>query len=135
MRMKVCGQLRKLRRMKRAVIKRERIHIPIYNCILHVYWGSKENDEWREWLKENDEEKLFEEMLTSSSCAFAVEEENGYREFHMFLRELTPGRVAHEVKHVVNFIFAYVGYELAVDNDEVECYLLEWLVDEVYKLI
>ena len=45
------------------------------------------------------------------------------------------GIIAHECKHVVNFIFLDKGIKLDAENDEAECYLLDWIVTEVYKAI
>lgn len=47
----------------------------------------------------------------------------------------TPGIIAHEAKHLVNFIFNDVGVELNIFNDETEAYLLGWIVDEIHKLL
>lgn len=46
----------------------------------------------------------------------------------------TAGTIAHEAKHLVNKIFQDIGQELDLENDEAECYLLGWIVDEIYKL-
>lgn len=50
-------------------------------------------------------------------------------------KKLTPGVIAHECKHFVNYIMDYHGAELSTRNDEFECYLLGHVVDEVHKHI
>jgi hypothetical protein len=45
------------------------------------------------------------------------------------------GTIAHECKHFVNRLFDTKGIKLDIENDEAECYLLKWAVDEVYKAI
>lgn len=47
------------------------------------------------------------------------------------------GTIAHESEHVKNKIFAAIGYETDNMNDEVDAYLLGWIVMfvlDVYKL-
>ena len=46
----------------------------------------------------------------------------------------TAGTIAHEAKHLVNKIFQDIGQELDLENDEAECYLLGWIVDEIHKI-
>lgn len=43
--------------------------------------------------------------------------------------------IAHESLHVVGYIFASIKCKMDLDNDEPQCYLLGWVVDEVYKAI
>lgn len=44
---------------------------------------------------------------------------------------LTNGEIAHESKHAVNEILLHIGADLDLNNDEHECYLLQWLIDEI----
>lgn len=44
---------------------------------------------------------------------------------------LTNGEIAHEAKHAVNEILLHIGASLDLNNDEHECYLLQWLIDEI----
>lgn len=43
--------------------------------------------------------------------------------------------IVHECKHLLNQAFKWMGYELDLHNDELECYFLEWTFDEVYKIV
>lgn len=45
------------------------------------------------------------------------------------------GTIAHEAKHIVNYIFDDRGIKLDTDNDEAECYFLGWVVDRIYEAI
>ena len=47
----------------------------------------------------------------------------------------TPGIIAHEAKHLVNHIFNDINHRLDSWNDEPECYLLGYIVDEIHKTI
>lgn len=50
-------------------------------------------------------------------------------------KSCTPGIIAHEAKHAVNYILSDIGQKLDNDNDEMECYLLNWVVDELHKYL
>lgn len=43
--------------------------------------------------------------------------------------------IAHEALHIVGYIFSSIKCKMDLDNDEPQCYLLGWVVDEVYKAI
>lgn len=47
----------------------------------------------------------------------------------------TVGIIAHESKHLVNKVFIYIQQELDLQNDEAECYFLEWVVDQCYDFL
>lgn len=42
--------------------------------------------------------------------------------------------IVHEAKHSVNQIFISKGIQLDLNNDEPECYLLDWIVKEIFKV-
>jgi hypothetical protein len=46
----------------------------------------------------------------------------------------TPGIVAHEMLHVVQFVMEAIGHNLDESGDEPSAYLLGYLVDEYYRL-
>ena len=43
--------------------------------------------------------------------------------------------IAHECKHATNNIFEYYGVKLDPNNDEYECYFLDWIVEQVQNVI
>ncbi len=47
----------------------------------------------------------------------------------------TPGIISHECKHLVNDVFMYIGQKLDPNNDEAECYLLQWLVNRTHEFL
>lgn len=62
--------------------------------------------------------------------------ENGYpRYFAVFGKDASPGVVAHEAAHVVNMIFDDHLIKLDINNDEPQCYLLEWVVNQIHQNI
>ncbi len=42
------------------------------------------------------------------------------------------GAIAHDAKHLVNKIFKDRGICLDLNNDESECYLLGWIVNQIH---
>lgn len=111
----------------------ESINVPIFNFDFTVI------------IYENDEEIL--EFFDNAKFDIEIEEHLGFllNEEDMTYLVLrsgeynsinypTPGIIAHESKHLVNQIFKEIRQKLDVDNDEVECYLLGWIVDEVAKI-
>ncbi len=60
---------------------------------------------------------------------------NGIPQYAVFFGAKTPlTALAHESKHVVNLIFADRGVLLDTENDEAECYFLEWVFEKVYSV-
>lgn len=47
----------------------------------------------------------------------------------------SPGIIAHEAKHLVNYIFIDLGIELSLYNDEPEAYLLTWVVNAIHEIL
>ena len=119
-------------------IKHTTIEVPIYNCNVQLYYGSDDDEDWLKWIYEREDERRneqFESILTSSNCTFTLMQPNGWMEFVFLMRDTSHGKIAHEIKHLVNFIFGYIGMQLDADNDEAECYLVEWLTEEIYTII
>lgn len=50
-------------------------------------------------------------------------------------KEITPGIIAHESIHIANMILDDIHHDVNATNDEVQCYLTQWVVDEVVKLL
>ncbi len=107
------------------------ILVPIYAQKVELYYGTH-----KELRKINDYYHLdkFSESC-HARCAFV----DGPNIFLLLLRndakDLGVGGVAHECKHLVNFIFIKLGMALDLENDEHECYLLDWLITQVLSII
>lgn len=75
-------------------------------------------------------------MHSIRAYTYAGQMENGARRFMLFLTPGSkPGEIAHECKHLVNFIFQWHGVNLSLTNDEHECHYLETIVDYTHKAI
>ncbi len=53
---------------------------------------------------------------------------NPYRKIH-------HGTIAHEAVHTAHFIMKDRGIIDSFENDEAKAYLVEWITDQVYKVI
>jgi hypothetical protein len=87
-----------------------------------------------------DHKMLTEEERTGSrsilAYTYAYTKATGGYHILIFLKPTAkPGIIAHECKHAVNFIFQWHGQKLSLDNDEHECYMLDWLVDQAHNSI
>ena len=78
----------------------------------------------------------YEFVKTMKALTFRYETDSGAPRIIIFLKPNTsPGIIAHECKHAINFVFAWVGVKLSTVNDESECYMLGWLVDKAHSAI
>ena len=48
---------------------------------------------------------------------------------------LTPGIIAHEAKHYVNYVWEQISAKLNQEEDEFEAYFLGYVVDLIHKFI
>ena len=46
---------------------------------------------------------------------------------------ITPGLVAHEMVHAINYLFKFVGIKGSEDNEELLCYLLDHCIQEFFN--
>ena len=107
----------------------EKHKIPIYSNILNlVYDKNIEISSMIEKLCIEDEE-----IDSSEANGYTFIYENEYWIF--FHNNVTPGIVAHEAKHCVNFIWAQIRGELSLEQDEFEAYFLGYIVDLIHKFV
>ena len=107
-------------------MKKYKIYIPIYGCYLTV-------------IITKNFDKVAKKYLEDSECYDAMvrtKEKNGIKEY-LYVQRLgiSYGDIAHEAKHIVNRIFRDRGQLLDSANDEAECYLLGYIVNEIHSKI
>ena len=103
---------------------KETIIIPIYNIPVDIIgYESK---------KEVNKKSPEYELLNRIGCVYKTE--NIVLVYNLF-HKLSIGEIVHEIKHVVNEVIIEIAAKLDADNDEYECYLLQYLVDEILKII
>lgn len=74
------------------------------------------------------EGKLDEDAMSYTGNRFL----NNYLSI-LFYESCDVGHIAHEAKHALNSVFYLIGHQLSTENDEIECYMLEYLVREISK--
>lgn len=52
-----------------------------------------------------------------------------------FEKSVSIDTIAHESLHIVNHILKDIHYEIHLENDEIQAYLLSWVVEEVVKIL
>jgi len=109
-----------------SAIIRYRKRLPILECDYYVVLYN----DWNLLLNKFDE---LNKSNSLNGCLFFVKDMP-----HIAIKTNARninGVVAHECKHFLNYIFSYYGVKLDCDNDEIECYFLSHIVNEVYKCI
>jgi len=48
---------------------------------------------------------------------------------------ITHGVIAHEAFHASNFLLSRRGVIIDRDNDEAQAYLIDWITDQIHRLI
>lgn len=98
------------------------VTIPIYDGVLHIHIG-----------------KPTDEVMTSLEFTPLDKDNDSLAQTHSMGKiiliwfngtECNYGLIAHEITHVKNYLFKYIGQELDTSNDEVEAYLMEWLTNQ-----
>lgn len=112
-------------------MKIKKLLIPLYEQTL-VIATSAILSELTEFTKKNDFENTEMSYSGTSGASFT----NGLGTYYIALRtdiKLSPGIIAHESKHIINALYQDLGITLCTKNDEPECYLLTWMVDNVWN--
>ena len=76
--------------------------------------------------------KKYKLKLSAKYGAYSFENKKA-KEFEYVISFVddNPSLVAHESSHICNFIFKNIGAKLNTKNDEPQCYLIGWIVDEI----
>jgi hypothetical protein len=107
---------------------KHRIYIPIYNCYLTIIVAKN----FEKTAKKYD----FDDSHYCAAMVHTKEDKKGIKEYFYIQRpSVTYGTIAHEAKHIVNRILRDRGQELDRWNDEAECYLLGYIVNEIHQNI
>lgn len=110
-------------------MKKKTVKIPIYNGSLTFY----KTDNLQEVFDKHD---LKGDAKKFAGVAFRDPAPSGYsRYFIAITPEASVGAMVHEAKHIVNKIFFDRGVELDLLNDEPECYLLQWIFNQLHKFV
>lgn len=109
-------------------MKSKIVNIPIYEVEL-------------EFIKTKDIISVASDMgfnVSGNVTAFAASNSSSDKEplFRIVLsKKADQGVIAHECLHIVGMLYEYIGAKLDEVNDEPQCYLLQFLVDECNKFL
>ena len=104
-------------------MKRKKVKVPLYPNVLIMY----KCDDLKEIQKKYD--------LSDCSDYDAIVFEHKGCDVVAFSKTTSPSIIAHEALHITNNIFRSINAEADLDNDEPQCYLLEWVVKQIHKFM
>ena len=104
-------------------MRTKKIKIPLYSgsLILHKCKDLKEI------------EKKYN--LTDCSDCDALAIKLGSKYIIAFSDTINPNIIAHESLHVVSDIFLNIGAVMDLKNQELQCYLIGWVVEQCHKFL
>lgn len=106
----------------------ERIYVPVYGQWLHVL---VQNDYRAAWLDLFPDAPCVPHPQASGSSCFDMATGRGYIALRL---DATAGTIAHEAAHYTHKLLDYVGVKHDRHNDEAECYMLGWVVEQLTSI-
>lgn len=107
-------------------MKKKKIKIPIYFGSLIIIKVDNITDANKKYSINANE--------SYESFCFTTENKKGSKKYYIVLKKETDiSIIAHEVVHLVNYIFLHNGIELDRHNDEPQAYLTGWIFKQINK--
>lgn len=78
-------------------------------------------------------EKKYKTKSLKNFGAVTLKDEIKYRDYVVAFEYYSGSIIAHEIVHIINYIYLDCGIELDRVNDENQAYLTGWLFDEINK--
>jgi hypothetical protein len=84
-----------------------------------------------------DDLKEIEKLYDLSDCSDydAIVFESKGLNIVAFSKTITAGIIAHESLHIASDIFNSISADMDLNNQEPQCYLLEWVVEQCHKFL
>lgn len=80
-------------------------------------------------------EKKYKTKSLKDFGAVTLKDESKYRHYVVAFEYSDGSIIAHEIVHIINYIYLDCGIELDRVNDENQAYLTGWLFDEIDKFL
>jgi len=80
-------------------------------------------------------EKKYKTKSLKDFGAVTLKDESKYRHYVVAFEYYTGSIIAHEIVHIINYLYLDCGVELDRVNDENQAYLSGWLFDEIEKFL
>jgi hypothetical protein len=106
-------------------MKIKTIKIPIYLCTLTMIF-----DKDLSYV-----EKKYKTISLSNFGAVAMRNESKFKHYVVAFESNNNSLIAHEIVHLVNYIFLDTGVKLDLINDEAQAYLTGWLFEEIENFL
>lgn len=106
-------------------MKSKTIQIPIYNAKLTVIFD----------YDLSFVEKKYKTKSLKDFGAVTLKDESKYRHYVVSFEYADGAIIAHEIVHIINYIYLDCGIELDRINDENQAYLTGWLFAEIDKFL
>jgi hypothetical protein len=104
-------------------MKYKKYELEIYKAIIHIYFVDD---------IEKEAHRVTDNYNSGKASAMSGRMEAHGNYFMMFdEKDFNYSIAAHEASHIVSEIFNHIGAKKDTNNDEPECYLLEWLVKKI----
>lgn len=106
--------------------------IPIYFGCLYVIFS----DDFNATVKRFGIDTAGKNLNNCGAFAYGRHTKDGIPEYFLvFDKSPDHNLVAHEIVHIVNWIFKFSNMVLDLDNDEPQAYLTGWVTNVVYKAL
>jgi|SRR6187402_1944063 len=104
---------------------KKKIKIPIYCCELTVIL-----DKDLSYVESKYKTKSLKDF-----GAVTLKDESKYRHYVVAFEYPSGSIIAHEIVHIIDYLYLDCGIHLDRVNDEHTAYLSGWLFDKIYKII
>lgn len=109
-------------------MKIKKIKIPLYSGTVKIIQTNN--------FKKLEKKYNLESLHGIDAFIFRHDKKDGYSRYILiFPKKVDPVVIAHECLHFVNYVFEDSRIGLDVVNDEPQCYLLGWIVEECHKFL
>jgi len=106
-------------------MKKKTIEIPIYCAKLTIIF-----DKDLSFV-----EKKYKTKSLKDFGAVTLKDESKYRNYVVAFEYYSGSIIAHEIVHIINYIYKDCGIKLDGKNDENQAYLTGWLFDEIESFL
>jgi hypothetical protein len=79
--------------------------------------------------------KKYETTSLSNYGAVTLKNESEFKEYVVAFESLDNSLIAHEIVHIINYLFLDIGVELDRRNDETQAYLTGYLFQKIEKFL
>ncbi len=111
------------------ILNKKEINIPIYFgklIIFNVEKMSDLNEKFNFNADDSWDSYCFKKLLDDYTMTYCIA---------INVNNISFSIVAHEVVHLVNYIFEHVGVQLDLHNDEAQAYFTGWVFEQIENFI